>query len=49
MQKDMRQQRQQFIGSVAADDPGGIETMAAADRLAQRGRRAVGVELEPVG
>ena len=48
MQKDMRQQRQQFIGAVAADDPGRIESMAAPDRLAQRGRRAVGIEFEPV-
>ena len=36
MQKDMRQQRQQFVRAIAADDPGRIETIAATDRLAQR-------------
>ena len=42
-------QIEQIVGAGAADDAVGIEAEGAADRLAQRGRRAVRIVLQMLG
>ena len=44
-----RDQVEQVVGARAADDAVGVEPEGAADRLAQRGRGAVGVVLQVLG
>ena len=49
VQKHVPQEGKQLIRAVAADDLRRIETVAAPDRLAQRRRRSVRIELKTVG
>ena len=46
---DVAEQAEQFVGTVAAEDVGGIEPVHVGDRLAQLRRLPIRIALELVG